>query len=66
MDFLSTLSSWCQAHGPMFAAVGLVGLLMAFAFPLFAGIMLASKERQEERIRMEARARTLYQKGGRA
>jgi hypothetical protein len=57
MDFLSTLATWCQAHGPMFASVGFAGLLMAFGLPLFLGIMSASKQKQEERIRVLAKAR---------
>jgi hypothetical protein len=64
MDFLSTLSSWCLSHGPMFAYVGALGLLMAFAHPFLMGLWYASRERREEKIRVLARARAQYESDG--
>jgi hypothetical protein len=64
IDLLQTLQTWLIAHSRMFAYVGMVGVGMAFGIPLFLGILAGSKQKQEERIRVLAKARADYQKGG--
>jgi hypothetical protein len=60
MEFFHTLQSFALEYGKMFAYVGMVGILLAFGVPVFLAIMASSKAKQEERIRVLAKARADY------
>jgi hypothetical protein len=65
IDIIQTFGHWWVDHARMFAAIAIAGILMAFGIPLFIGILAGSKQKQEERIRVLAKARADYheQKG---
>jgi hypothetical protein len=62
LEVLQSLQSFALEYGKMFAYVGMVGILLAFGVPAFLAIMASSKAKQEERIRVLAKARVEYEK----
>jgi hypothetical protein len=60
IDFLQTFGHWWVDHTRMFAIVAIAGILMAWGIPVFIAIMASSKAKQEERIRVLAKARADY------
>jgi hypothetical protein len=57
---IDALQSFASEYGKMFAYVAMVGILLAFGIPLFIGILAGSKQKQEERIKILAKARADY------